>query len=149
MRDPRGYEPWVIDLLRKYDVSLCVHDMPGSESPVVAVGPIVYVRLHGYGVKYGGTYPHEILEQWAIWLRRALASGYDAYVYFNNDINGYAVHDAERLRALVEGAQVRRGAPLSRAAEPDAIPSYPADPVPRRGSLIASSSGGDSTDEPL
>jgi uncharacterized protein YecE (DUF72 family) len=149
MRDPRGYETWVIDLLRKYDVSLCVHDMPGSESPVVAVGPIVYVRLHGYGVKYGGTYPHEILEQWAIWLRRALASGHDAYVYFNNDINGHAVHDAERLRALVDGAALRDSPAPLRAPAPHADACYPAYPVPRRGSAIASSPAGDFTDEPL
>ena len=32
-----------------------------------------------------------------------LAGGRDAYVYFNNDMNGYAVHDAERLRILVDG----------------------------------------------
>jgi uncharacterized protein YecE (DUF72 family) len=148
MRDPRGYEPWVIDLLREYDVSLCVHDMPGSESPLVAVGAIVYVRLHGYGVKYGGTYPQDILEEWATWLRSALASGHDAYVYFNNDINGYAVHDAQRLRALLEGRAQRAVATPLRAPERGASP-YPPYPVPRRGSPIASSSAGDSTDEPL
>ena len=103
MRDSRGYEAWVIDLLRRYDVSLCVHDMAGLESPLVTVGPIVYVRFHGYGVKYGGSYPTNVLEKWATWLRGALATGRDAYVYFNNDINGYAVHDAERFRILVDG----------------------------------------------
>jgi uncharacterized protein YecE (DUF72 family) len=103
MRDPRGYEPWVIELLKTYDVTLCEHDMPGSESPLVAVGPIIYVRFHGFGVKYGGSYPDEVLEEWAEWLRRGLATGRDAYVYFNNDINGYAVYDAERLRLLIDG----------------------------------------------
>jgi uncharacterized protein YecE (DUF72 family) len=108
MRDPRGYEPWVIDLLRQYRVTLCVHDMPGSESPLVTIGPIVYVRFHGYGVKYGGSYPNEVLEQWADWLRRAVATGRDAYVYFNNDVNGFAVYDAERFRILVDGEPALR-----------------------------------------
>lgn len=103
IRDPRGYEPWVIDMLRSYNVTLCVHDMAGSESPLLAVGPIVYVRFHGYGQKYGGSYPDELLSEWAEWIRGALAGGRDAYVYFNNDINGYAVRDAERLRRLVTG----------------------------------------------
>lgn len=103
MRDPRGYEPWVIDLLRHYQITLCVHDMTGSESPLLAIGPITYVRFHGYGAKYGGSYPSEVLEEWANWLRDVLASGRDAYVYFNNDVNGYAVYDAERLRILVNG----------------------------------------------
>ena len=109
MRDPRGYEPWVIDLLHQYGVTLCVHDMPGSESPLLMIGPIVYVRLHGYGAKYGGSYPHALLEEWATWLRGAMATGLDAYVYFNNDMNGYAVSDAERLRILVNGAPALRG----------------------------------------
>ena len=71
MRDPRGYEPWIIDLLTRYQVTLCVHDMPGAESPLITIGPIVYVRFHGYGAKYGGSYPDEVLEEWAEWLRRA------------------------------------------------------------------------------
>ena len=102
MRDPRGYAPWVLDLLGRYEVTLCTHDMPGSESPLLMVGSIVYLRLHGYGTKYGGSYPDAALDEWADWIRRALATGRDAYVYFNNDINGYAVLDAERFRRRVE-----------------------------------------------
>lgn len=117
MRDPRGYEPWVIDLLQEHGVTLCVHDMAGSESPLLTVGPIVYLRFHGYGAKYGGSYPGDVLEEWAGWLRRALATGRDAYVYFNNDINGYAVYDAERFRALADGLlPVRRNGPARRQA---------------------------------
>jgi hypothetical protein len=71
------------------------------------VGPIVYVRLHGYGTKYGGSYPNEVLDEWADWIRGALASGRDVYAYFNNDINGYAVYDAKRLRLRVEGVSAR------------------------------------------
>jgi uncharacterized protein YecE (DUF72 family) len=130
MRDPRGYEPWVLDLLRQYDVSLCVHDMPGSESPLVMVGPIVYVRFHGYGAKYGGSYPDPVLEEWAEWIRRAQATGRDVFAYFNNDVNGHAVYDAERLRLRVEGHAILRGRAAMAKPEPNqhvpAYPSYPA-----------------------
>jgi uncharacterized protein YecE (DUF72 family) len=112
MRDPRGYEPWVLDLLRRYGVGLCVHDMPGSESPLALTGPLVYVRLHGYGARYGGSYPDAVLERWAAWLRGALAAGHDAYVYFNNDVGGAAVRDAERLQARVDARPAVR-APLA------------------------------------
>lgn len=129
MRDPRGYEPWVIDLLRQYNVTLCVHDMAGSESPLLMVGPIAYVRFHGFGAKYGGSYPDAVLDEWAAWIREALASGRDTYVYFNNDINGYAVYDAERLRLRVEGAAALRGRAPMRTPEPQhntaAYPAYP------------------------
>jgi uncharacterized protein YecE (DUF72 family) len=105
-RDPRGYEPWVIDLLDEHGVTMCVHDMSGSESPLVNIGPIVYVRMHGYGKKYGGSYPDEVLAEWASWLTSALHGGRDVYVYFNNDVNGYAVQDASRLTAMLDGSSV-------------------------------------------
>ena len=106
-RDPRGYDAWVIELLRQYNVTLCIHDMRGSESPLVMVGPIVYIRFHGYGAKYGGSYPDHVLDEWATWIRHALTTGRNVFAYFNNDINGYAVTDAERLRRRV-GEATRR-----------------------------------------
>ena len=103
--------------------------MPGSDSPLLTVGPIVYVRFHGYGTRYGGSYPDEVLDEWAVWIRRALAAGRDAYVYFNNDINGYAVYDAERLRMRVEGASALGGRRPMIKPEPQqndvAYPAYP------------------------
>jgi uncharacterized protein YecE (DUF72 family) len=133
MRDPRGYEPWVLNLLTRYGVTLCAHDMPGSESPLLTVGPIVYVRFHGYGTKYGGSYPDEVLDEWAGWIRRALDDGRDAYVYFNNDINGYAVYDAERLRLRVEGIGALGGrAPMAKPEAQQNAATYPTYP-PRHG----------------
>ena len=130
VRDPRGYEPWVVDLLRQYGVTLCVHDMVGSESPLLTVGPIVYVRFHGYGTKYGGSYPDEVLDEWASWIRRALTTGRDAYVYFNNDINGYAVYDAERLRMRVEGPAALGGRqPMIKPERQQNLAAYPSYPT--------------------
>jgi uncharacterized protein YecE (DUF72 family) len=141
MRDPRGYEPWVLDLLRQYRVTLCVHDMHDSASPLVTTGPIVYMRFHGFGLKYGGSYPDEVLDEWAVWIRRALASGRDVYAYFNNDINGYAVYDAERLRLRVEGIAALQGRPAMAKPAPQAITAaYPAYPTrhgrPRRATAV-------------
>jgi hypothetical protein len=70
----------VLDLLEAHGVALCVHDMPGSESPRLRLGPSVYVRLHGFGTKYGGSYPDRVLADWADWLRESLDVGVDAYV---------------------------------------------------------------------
>jgi uncharacterized protein YecE (DUF72 family) len=112
MRDSRGYEECVLELLVRHRVSLCVHDMPGSASPRLATGPIVYVRLHGSEQRYGGTYPDVVLDDWAAWIRRMLAEGYDVYTYFNNDMHGHAVSDAERLRLRVEGGAPRAAAAL-------------------------------------
>ncbi len=59
-RDSRGYEPGVLQLLERRGVSLCVHDMEGSESPLTAIGPVGYLRCHGYGRRYGGSYPRRV-----------------------------------------------------------------------------------------
>jgi uncharacterized protein YecE (DUF72 family) len=129
MRDPRGYEPWVLELLARYGITLCVHDMRGSESPMVAIGPIAYVRFHGYGTKYGGSYPDDVLDEWAAWIRAVLDGGRDVYAYFNNDINGYAVYDAERLRVRVEGTAALKGRGPMNKPEPHQHPApYPAYP---------------------
>jgi uncharacterized protein YecE (DUF72 family) len=103
-RDGRGYHPQVLAWLRRRQVSLCVHDMEASASPRVAVGPIVYVRLHGYGRRYGGSYPVSILRQWARWLR-TVARSRPAFVFFNNDVDGHAVSNARTLRHLLEGGR--------------------------------------------
>lgn len=101
-RDPRCYAPELLTCMERRGVTLCVHDMRGVESPRVLVGPAVYVRLHGYGAKYGGRYPERVLQDWANWLADARAAGRDGYVYFNNDRDAHAVHDAEKLRQLLE-----------------------------------------------
>jgi uncharacterized protein YecE (DUF72 family) len=100
-RDLRGYSPPYLSLMDQHDVSLCVHDMPSSASPRVIVGSAVYLRLHGYDAKYGGSYPDHVLVDWASWLDDARATGRVGWVYFNNDAHGHAVHNAERLRELL------------------------------------------------
>jgi uncharacterized protein YecE (DUF72 family) len=104
-RDRSWYRAEVYDLLDRAGATLCLHDMPGSASRNQAVGPFVYVRFHGSGSRYGGRYPSQRLAAWADRLAEWARDGRPAYVYFNNDVGGHAVRDAERLRRLLE----RRG----------------------------------------
>jgi uncharacterized protein YecE (DUF72 family) len=99
-RDPRAYEGPLLELLERYQVALCVHDMKESVSPRVAIGPFVYVRFHGT-TRYGGRYPDEHLADWAGWMREVHAAGRDVFAYFNNDVGGHAPRDAVRIRELV------------------------------------------------
>jgi uncharacterized protein YecE (DUF72 family) len=100
-RDLRGYAAPYLSLIEQHDVSLCVHDMPDSASPRMILGSGVYVRLHGYDAKYGGSYPDHVLSDWASWLADVRATGRMGWVYFNNDAHGHAVKNAERLRELL------------------------------------------------
>ena len=100
-RDEGAYEPHTINLLRSHDVALCVHDMHGSESPQTVTSRLAYIRFHGYGAKYGGSYPTARLKSWAEWIGVLRREGHDVFAYFNNDIDGHAVRDARRLKALL------------------------------------------------
>lgn len=102
-REKSWYHEDVCRALREAGVALCLHDMPGSESPKIVVGPFVYLRFHGSGARYGGRYPSASLSRWAAWIRERAAEGIDVYAYFNNDARGHAPRDALRLSERLTG----------------------------------------------
>jgi uncharacterized protein YecE (DUF72 family) len=100
-RDRRWYGEATLRLLRESGVTLCLHDMPGSSTAPRPVGPLVYVRFHGSGAKYGGSYSSQRLTAWADRIAAWAADGLPVWAYFNNDAGGHALRDADRLGALV------------------------------------------------
>lgn len=105
IRDRRWYGPALSSALGDAGVALCLHDMPGSAPRPEPVGPLVYVRFHGSGARYGGRYSAQRLTAWAIRMAAWAEAGLPVWAYFNNDIDGHAVRDADRLRSLL----ARRG----------------------------------------
>jgi uncharacterized protein YecE (DUF72 family) len=67
----------------------------------LAVGPAVYVRFHGGEGKYWGRYSDKRLMDWAEWLVAQARSGRTCWCYFNNDIMGHALDDAQTLKSMV------------------------------------------------
>jgi uncharacterized protein YecE (DUF72 family) len=100
-REPSWYAAEVFALLERHQVALCLHDMAGSDSGQMIVGPFAYVRFHGVA-KYSGRYADRTLDVWADWLAARLRAGVSIYAYFNNDTGGHAPRDAARLRARLE-----------------------------------------------
>jgi uncharacterized protein YecE (DUF72 family) len=100
-RDRRWYRPDIVDLVAEARVALCLHDMAGSAPEPKAVGPFVYLRFHGAGQRYGGRYSDAAIETWADRIAGWAEDGRPVWAYFNNDIGGHAVVDAERLRIAV------------------------------------------------
>jgi uncharacterized protein YecE (DUF72 family) len=101
-REPSWYGKDVLDRLEASKVALCLHDMSGSTSPRLRIGPFVYVRFHGT-TRYGGAYADEDLARWAEWLLTEHATGRDVFCYFNNDVGGHAPRNALTLRRLMTG----------------------------------------------
>jgi uncharacterized protein YecE (DUF72 family) len=104
-RDPSWYTDDVFTLLTRHRVALCLHDMAGSATGRISVGPFVYVRFHG-PKKYSGRYEDRVLEDWGAWLAAQMRGRRSVYAYFNNDADGHAPRDAIRLRMAVVRARV-------------------------------------------
>jgi uncharacterized protein YecE (DUF72 family) len=99
-REPSWYVDEVFERLERHNVALCLHDMKGSATGRIPIGPFVYVRFHG-PQKYSGRYPDDVLEEWATWLADRARGGRAIYAYFNNDAGGHAPRDAVRLRDAI------------------------------------------------
>ena len=85
-------------LLAAHDIALVVADTAGRWPFLEAVtSDHVYVRLHGDVELYTSGYTPAALDKWSERCRAWAADGLDVYVYFDNDVKGYAPHDAEEL----------------------------------------------------
>ena len=105
-RDPSWYDDGTFALLNRYRVALCLHDMAGSATGQLTVGPFGYLRLHG-PQRYAGGYADTDLMSWAEWCVACRRQKRPVYVYFNNDADGHAPRDAARLRQLCETLDAR------------------------------------------
>jgi uncharacterized protein YecE (DUF72 family) len=99
-------QSWMVDkvfqLLEERGFSFCAHDMPGLDVPRLVTGPLAYVRFHGALEKYRDGYPEPTLRSWGKWMEKQLRDGKDLYVYFNNDAEAHAPHDALRLKQKIK-----------------------------------------------
>jgi uncharacterized protein YecE (DUF72 family) len=93
----------VFQLLRSRNIGYCIFHLAGYESPVLITADFVYLRLHGPGGKYQGSYDDGVLRGVADKINRWRNDLRAFYCYFDNDEAGYAAHDALRLRAMVWG----------------------------------------------
>jgi uncharacterized protein YecE (DUF72 family) len=99
-RDPSWHVPPVYALLRRYDAAFCLFDLAGFTSPFEITAEFTYVRLHGPGGPYQGSYTTPQLRAWA---RRLGAWTLEtAYVFFDNDQAAYATKNAATLRSMLE-----------------------------------------------
>lgn len=104
-RDNTWYTKEVYDLLKQHNCAFCIYELEHHLSPQEITADFVYVRLHGPGNKYQGSYPDDTLRSWAARCRKWLNTGRDVYIYFDNDQAGYAVLNAQRLMGILQPAR--------------------------------------------
>lgn len=108
LRDPTWLHDEVLDTLARHGAALCLHDLL-ADHPWERTAGWTYLRFHGPRAledPYRGAYGPARLARVADRLDGWIDAGVDVYAYFNNDVDGHAVADAEWLRArLVPAAR--------------------------------------------
>jgi uncharacterized protein YecE (DUF72 family) len=96
-RNESWFDDEVLKVLMRYNAGFCVFDMPGLTSPVVATADFAYVRFHGSAGLYSSSYSDKELAEWAKKIAELGEKLKAVYVYFNNDVAGYALSNARTL----------------------------------------------------
>lgn len=91
--------PPVCELLQSRRIALCIPDHPKMPKSFEITSDFTYVRMHlpDRGLGYG----RKSLQPWAERMLEWCAAGVDVFLYFNNDMEGHAIKDAETLKQLV------------------------------------------------
>jgi uncharacterized protein YecE (DUF72 family) len=100
-RDRSWYEDEILDVLRDYDISLCLSDHHDAPAPWEVTARHVYVRGHGPSGQYKDNYPDKTLRDWARQIEGWQRQRRTVYCYFDNDQKSAAPQDARRLMKLL------------------------------------------------
>jgi len=100
-RDSSWWTDGVLALLHDRGTGFCIFDLAGTETGTIVTADFVYVRLHGPGGAYRGSYSDDALRGWARRIARWAADGLDVYVYFDNDADAHAPRNAASLLAML------------------------------------------------
>jgi uncharacterized protein YecE (DUF72 family) len=101
-RNQSWYTEEVYELLAKYNCAFCSYDLAGHLSPLAVTADFVYLRLHGPGNKYQGSYTEADLIKWANFAMQHQGEGKDVFIYFDNDQAGYAAFNAQRIKLIID-----------------------------------------------
>jgi uncharacterized protein YecE (DUF72 family) len=88
------------ELLKKNNIAFCIFELAGQLTPRLATADFIYIRLHGPGGKYSGSYSDETLGDWASEIKNWNKEGKAVYCYFDNDDSAYAVYNALKLKEM-------------------------------------------------
>ncbi len=97
-RDESWINDEILDLLKRYNAAFCIYELAGFRSPLHVTTDFVYIRLHGPGDAYQGSYDEQMLGEWSRQISDWSRQERDVYCYFDNDEKGYAVANAGTLQ---------------------------------------------------
>jgi uncharacterized protein YecE (DUF72 family) len=95
--------PQVYEALQKHNVAYCLFELAGFQSPLEVTADFTYIRLHGPGNKYQGSYSDENLRAWANRIEAWRKQLKHVFIYFDNDQCGFAAQNALQLKRMLAG----------------------------------------------
>jgi uncharacterized protein YecE (DUF72 family) len=96
-RNKTWYNDEVNYLLRQYNISLVMHDLPAAATPfTMLTTEVIYLRFHGTEKGYRGNYPTDVLLEYARRIKSWTNQGKTVYCYFNNTL-GNAINNLQTL----------------------------------------------------
>jgi len=103
LRHVSWYTDDLFEFAESNKISVVIHDITASATPMhyYDTADTVYLRFHGLGGKYRGSYADEVLYEYASYIREWQEENKTVYVYFNNTM-GDAVHNLQRLNEIVK-----------------------------------------------
>jgi uncharacterized protein YecE (DUF72 family) len=102
-RNHSWYCKEVYEILQKNNCAFCIYELEHHVSPLQLTADFVYIRLHGPGNKYQGSYTAAALKKWAARCNKWRSEKKEVFVYFDNDQAAYAAKNAALLDKMVNG----------------------------------------------
>jgi uncharacterized protein YecE (DUF72 family) len=100
-RDQSWHNQDAYGLLAEHGAAFCIYEFGGVLSPREVTASFVYIRLHGPGGPYQGSYDRKTLIDWAGAISTWVTQSKDVYCYFDNDQAGYAAQNALTLKGML------------------------------------------------
>jgi uncharacterized protein YecE (DUF72 family) len=100
LRNATWHTPETYDILHRHNAAFCIYELAGFQTGLEITADFTYVRLHGPGGKYQGSYDDAGLRTWAERIRKWRGSLRAIYFYFDNDQAAYAAQNALTLKTL-------------------------------------------------
>jgi uncharacterized protein YecE (DUF72 family) len=106
------HDTWLLEesltLMAKYDIGLVI-SQSGERFPYseMITAKNIYIRFHGPHALYSSSYSDQVLKEFATKFKKWEKAGHEIWVFFNNDVHGYAIEDGKRLLKLLENKKQR------------------------------------------
>lgn len=99
-RHKSWYGEGIYELLESYNAGMVIHDLPASASPLLTTADdFLYLRFHGPNGGYRGSYPEEVLAEYASYIKE-WQEDKTVYAYFNNTM-GASMNNLLLLKSFV------------------------------------------------